>query len=273
MKITNLIEDTQGADGYAYEHGLSFYIETAHHRILLDTGASDAFLENARKKGIDPLAVDTVIISHGHYDHAGGLLAFAACNSRARIYLQKSAAGAFYNLKNRKEKYIGMDERIASLDRVMFLEGDAEIDGELTLFSGVHGKRLLPRGNAMLKKKCGDLFLQDDFGHEQYLVVSEGERRILLSGCAHNGILNILDAYRAHFGGEPTHVISGFHTVMPAYADEDVSLIRQTAEALLQMNTLFYTGHCTGEYPLQLFKSIMGEKLTVFHSGDDLICG
>ncbi len=270
MKIINLIEDTCGDSGCIFEHGLSFYIETENHCLLLDTGASDAFITNAALKGIDLSKVDTVIISHGHYDHAGGLLSFAELNPSAKIYIHEKAFSEYYNLKNPEPKYIGMDSRIVSLPNVVRVCGNIAIDGELSLFTSVRGRRLWPRGNSTLKVKCGESFLQDDFLHEMYLVVSEGSRRILLSGCAHNGILNILDEFRALYGGEPTEVISGFHTVKNEYTAEDDGIISEIAHELSCMNTNFYSGHCTGEHSLKIMKSIMRGKLTVIHSGDDI---
>lgn len=269
MKIINLIEDTKGVEDCVYEHGLSFYIETKKHKLLLDTGATDAFLENAEKLGIDLKQVDTVVISHGHYDHTGGLLAFAKLNPKAKIYIQKTAQGAFYNYRNREEKYIGMDEKIKDLPQVVFLEDDFTIDEELVIFTNVTGRKLWPKGNEILKKKCGDEFVQDDFCHEQYLVIKEGNKRVLLSGCAHNGILNILDKYEELFGGWPTHVISGFHMMKKNdYTEEDTKMIEETGRILSGMDTFFYSGHCTGEYPLQVLRGIMKEKLTQIHSGE-----
>ncbi len=271
MKIINLIEDTAGERGCLYEHGLSFYIETAHHRLLLDTGASGAFIENAAEKGIDLTAVDTVVLSHGHYDHTGGLLAFAELNPNAVIYVHKNAVGEFYNCRHTPPKYIGMDARIADLPQVVWVDGDLKLDNELSLFTGVRGRRLWPRGNEVLKKRVGDEYVQDEFDHEQYLVVTEGERRVLLSGCAHNGILNILDACLERYGGAPTHIVSGFHTVMPEYTAADDELVAQIAAELLKHDTVYYTGHCTGEHPMQILKSIMGEKLVTLHSGDEIL--
>ncbi len=268
MNITTLIEDTPGARGGLYEHGLCFYIETAHHKVLLDTGASDAAMRNAEAWGIDLGAVDTVVISHGHYDHAGGVLPFTAINPHATIYIHQNAVGEFCNLKNGGEKYIGMDPAIASLRQVIFLDGDLCIDDELTIFSGVDGRRLWPRGNATLQRRIGGAFVQDEFDHEQYLVITEGAHRVLLSGCAHNGILNILDTYRARFGGAPTHVISGFHTVLPDYTAEDDALIASIARELSATDTTYYTGHCTGEHAMDILRRISGEQVVEIHSGD-----
>lgn len=272
MKIINLIEDTKGAEGCIYEHGLSFYIETKKHKLLLDTGASDAFIQNANTLGIDLTKVDTVVISHGHYDHTGGILAFAQINPHAKIYIQKTATGAFYNYRNQEEKYIGMDEKVSRLEQVNFLDGDLKIDEELSIFTNVTGRKLWPKGNEILKKKCGCEFLQDDFCHEQYLVIEEDGKKVLLSGCAHNGILNILDRYKELFGDNPTHVISGFHMMKKKdYTAEDTEIIKETADILSKMDTLFYSGHCTGEYPLQVLQGIMKENLTAIHSGETVL--
>ena len=163
MRIVNLIENTEGKTGCVCEHGLSFYVETKKHKLLVDTGASEAFLENAKKLDIDLAKVDTVIISHGHYDHTGGLVPFKKINSKAKIYIQKKAVGAFYNALHTPEKYIGMDKRIQSLEQVVFVDGDMQIDEELYLFSNVTGRKYWPSGNLHLKEKKAGVFIQDFF--------------------------------------------------------------------------------------------------------------
>ena len=91
MRIINLIENTEGANGCAFAHGLSFYIETASHKALVDLGPSEETLANASKLGIELSNVDTVILSHGHYDHSGGIMSFSKINDSAKIYMQKTA--------------------------------------------------------------------------------------------------------------------------------------------------------------------------------------
>ena len=269
MKILNLIENTEGAAGCAAEHGLSFYIETEDHRLLMDLGPSASVIGNAEKLGVDLKAVDTVILSHGHYDHSGGILPFTKLNPEAKIYLQGSAFGEYYSIRDNGPEYIGLDPAIRELPQVMTVNGEYRIDKELFLFSGIRGKKNWPVSNYNLRKKENGEFLQDDFIHEQCLVITEGERRILLSGCAHNGILNILDRFEEVCGGAPDIVISGFHMMKKSgYTDEERQVIRDTARKLKKYPTVFYTCHCTGIKAFDMMKKIMGEKLQYVHCGE-----
>ena len=139
MRIINLIENTEGRSGCAYAHGLSFYVETEKHKLLLDLGPSGETLKNAQALGIDLAKVDTVILSHGHYDHSGGIMPFAGINDQAVIYMQQSATGDYYADNGRsapeRYEYIGIDKKIAELPQVRFLQGDHRIDDELELFT------------------------------------------------------------------------------------------------------------------------------------------
>ena len=271
MKILNLIENTEGAEGCAAEHGLSFYIETEKHRLLMDLGPSASVIGNAEKLGVDLRKVDTVILSHGHDDHGGGILPFTELNPDAKIYLQESAFGEYYSIRGQEPapEYIGLDPAIRDLPQVVILNGECRIDDELFLFSGIRGKKNWPVSNYNLRKKENGELKQDDFIHEQCLVITEGERRILLSGCAHNGILNILDRFEELCGGAPDIVISGFHMMKKSvYTDEERLVIRDTARKLKKYPTVFYTCHCTGTKAFDMMKKIMGEKLQYVHCGE-----
>lgn len=272
MRIVNLMEDTCGVEGLHHEHGLSFYIETKKHKILLDTGLTGAFIENAEKLDVDLTQVDMVVLSHGHYDHAGGILAFAKINPNAKIYMQKTAGGDYYNLRDDSEKYIGIDKAILELPQVVFLNGDYRIDEETYVFTDILGRKYWPESNMLLKEKVDERFIQDVFAHEQCLVVVENYEYVLLSGCAHNGILNILEAYQERFEGMPDKVISGFHMAKRGdYTAEEVATIEDTARELKKLHTKFYTGHCTGEAAFDLMKNIMKNQLIYVHSGDEIL--
>ncbi len=273
MKIINLIENTAGPSACETEHGLCFYIETDKHKLLMDTGASDLFLSNAEKLGIDLKKVDTVVLSHGHYDHGGGIAFLTSLNPDVKIFMQKTAGGDYYSIHQEEEepRYIGLSPEVKKLDQVIGLEGNYTIDDELSIFSNIPCGKPVPSSNHALKVKKDNTYAQDDFCHEQCLVIREKDKSVLLSGCAHHGILNILAEYRRLYGSDPEYVISGFHLMQKeGYSDEDIREILDTASELKTYKTRFYTGHCTGTKPYEVMKKILGDQLIYVHCGDEI---
>lgn len=289
MKIVCLVENTIGNETCKSEHGLSLYIEMEDKVLLADTGASDLFLENAVKLGVDLTKVKTLFLSHGHYDHGGGISAFHKINPDAEIVMQKTALGDYWHISENVEKYIGLDARIKEFDNLVLLDGDYSYIGtendlkkekqelklgeNIRLFTlkekGEEATKYLPKGNFVLKERKGNQYIQDSFVHEQYLVLEEKGKSVLISGCAHNGILNILEEYHKRYDNYPDVVISGFHMrKKEGYTEEDYRLIKETARRLKEIGTLCYTGHCTGEEPYKLMKEIMGEQLQYLHCGN-----
>ena len=276
MRIINLIENTEGENGCAFAHGLSFYIETASHKALVDLGPSEETLANASKLGIELSNVDIVILSHGHYDHSGGIMPFSKINSTAKIYMQKTAAEDYYaddGIVPNAERYrfIGIDKEIAELPGAVFLNGDCKIDDEFELFIVKEKKHAIPFTNKRLLKKVGDGFVGDTFDHEQYLVIRSEGKTILVSGCAHIGILNIIDAYYDKYNSYPDMAVSGFHLMKRTpYHNTQIKEIEEIARELKQYPTQFITCHCTGLEAYDIMKDIMGDKLSYVHSGDEI---
>ena len=275
MKIFNLIENTEGKAGCSAAHGLSFYIETGLHKLLMDLGPSDETLLNAAKLGIDLSAVDSVILSHGHYDHAGGIVSFAKMNPAAVIYMQVSAGNDYFSLdetdSGTQYRYIGIPKEICRLPELKPVCGDFRIDEELELFTIAQRICPVPFSNRRLLQKTGTGYSRDDFSHEQCLLIREGASRILFSGCAHNGILNILAEYSRKYSGQPDAVISGFHLMKKTeYTQEEVEEIIRIAQELKKYRTTFYTCHCTSLPAFDIMKQVMGEQLRYVHSGDEI---
>lgn len=276
MRIINLIENTEGSTGCVCAHGLSFYVETSKHKLLVDLGPSEETLRNAEKLGVDLTQVDTVILSHGHYDHSGGLMAFSKINPDATIYMQESAGDDYYaddgnGADKERYRYIGIDKDILNLPQVKTLKGDYRIDDELELFTVKERTHKLPFTNNRLLIKENGKYIQDDFRHEHYLVISDDDMRVLISGCAHNGIHSILDAYKDKYGSVPDAVISGFHLMKKVnYTDEELGEVVDIGKELKKYPTMFYTCHCTGEAAYKMMKLSMGERLQYVHSGDEV---
>lgn len=262
MKIVNLMENTQGEPGCIFQHGLSFYVETKKHKILVDAGPNGDILENAKALKIDLKKVDTMVLSHGHYDHGGGILPFSELNPKAKVYLQKLALKDYcaYDGAKLGYRYIGIDPRIAWLPNVVQAEGDLEIDEELSLFVMDQNQYPVPSTNKKILERIHQSYVRDDFRHEQALLIRSGKKSVVLSGCAHNGILNVMDAAVKKFGMEPDVVISGFHLMKNAdYTEEELQEIDDIARELRKYKkTTFYTCHCTGLPAFERMQKILG---------------
>lgn len=259
MKVWVLMENSTCRDDLVCEHGLSLYIEAAGQRILFDAGQSAAFADNAEKMGIDLSQVDLCVLSHGHYDHGGGLQRFLDINDHAPIYVSRHAFGDFYSSP---EKYIGLNWELLNSDRIIFAGDNRTLSDTVSIHACPGFPQPCPSYSQGLTVLRGSEHMPDDFRHEQYLLIREGERRILLSGCSHRGVMNIKTWFA------PDVFLGGFHFMKldPEDAHDRVKL-RAAANALLQKDTVYYTGHCTGEKQYAVLKELMGERLHALATG------
>ena len=172
MKVTSLVENTSQT-GLPVEHGLSLHIRLDDGRqILFDMGQRRLFADNAEKLDINLADVDMAVVSHGHYDHGGGLRTFLELNDKAKVYISQYAFEPHYSLHDDGMKYIGIDRELERNDRLIFCADEARIANDIVLFSGVDGDSLKPTGNRLLFGPDKDT--NDNFRHEQSLVIREG---------------------------------------------------------------------------------------------------
>ena len=275
MKIINLVENEPGDSGCEAAHGLSFYVETENHKLLFDSSPSEVVIRNAQKLGINLTAVDTVILSHGHYDHSGGIMPFVELNSRAKIYMQQNAGGEYYAFDGEDKgfRYIGIDKKILSLPQVQLLKGDTKIDDELQVFTVDQRAYPLPSTNKRLRELCNGQYIQDEFHHEQNLLLTADGKKILFCGCAHNGILNVMETLERKLGPTslPDLVIGGFHLMKRTeFSEADTAEVTEIANRLKSYKAHFATCHCTGLPVFNQMKEIMGEQLSYVYSGDEI---
>lgn len=250
MKVITLLENRTISKEYKCKHGLSLYIETSNHKVLFDTGTDDSFIYNACRLGVSLEDIDIVVISHGHYDHGGGLEAFLKCNSKAKIYIGKGAFDRHLIKLFGIIKYsIGLKKELISNSRFIFVDEVMKIDDELILFSNVKGDKLIPKGNDKLLKECSDgLVKKDDFQHEVNLLVNQNNKYSMFCGCAHKGIVNIIERAKGIVNRDLTTVIGGFH-LMGMKTNNSISktFLGDLSSILISNNVdKYYTCHCTG---------------------------
>lgn len=268
MKIKVLMENTAADEKFFCGHGLSVYIETVDHKILMDAGPDRRFAFNAYKMGVDLAGVDTVVLSHGHYDHSGGLIQFLGLNDSAVIYAASGYERPHYNENG---GYIGVDPAIIGNPRIKVLDGDLKIDDSvlITRFGGgnlaepintcgMTEGEVEPSGKVATYPEC--------FEHEHYLLVNDGGKKVLFTGCSHKGIVNITEWAKEL---EPDAIFGGFHLM--GVKEEDYEILDRIAGELLLSGIDYYTGHCTGQAQYDHMKKIMKDRLHYAAAGCEIV--
>ena len=258
MRLVVLAENTTCRESLSCEHGLSLYVETGEHKILFDAGQTDLFAENAEKLKIDLKKVDFAILSHGHFDHSGGMLTFLQQNENAPLYIHKQA---FLPHVNAKGADIGVAPQLGENPRLILTEDVYEIAPGITLYSCNDHARPYPTETYGLCELKNGIPVPDDFCHEQYLLIEENGKKILISGCSHKGILNIMAWFR------PDVLIGGFHFMLLDPEGEGRETLENAARELLSYDTVYYTGHCTGQAQFDFLKERMVERLQELSTG------
>ena len=251
MKITALVENNSHCELKA-KHGLSLYIETGNHKILFDLGPDDTLFQNAAKRNVDLKAVDTVIISHGHLDHGGALGKFLEVNKTAQVYVQKSAFLKHYTKVFGLRFPCGIKDQFEGHPQVHLLEGNYKIDDTLELFIVKDMSQCYSTMNDALYTGKE----HDQFEHEHHLIIHEPKGNVLIMGCGHGGVVNIMHAAE---DWHPVLCIGGYHLMNPnSKKSVPESLLDGIVKALsAYSDTTFYTCHCTGEVPYRYLSERM----------------
>lgn len=235
---------------------------------MFDLGPNALFLENARKMGVDISEIDTVVISHGHKDHAGALKLFLENNKTAKVYIRENAFDKHFTKVLGIQFCVGIDSSLKSNPQIVLTDKRTLIDDELMLFSDVDTKELYSKSNNALYTEIKGKICLDDFSHEQNLIITEGENKVLFAGCSHSGIVNIKNKAESIVDSELTHVIAGFHLYNPVTKKaESVDLVQAVADKLNNSHSRYYTCHCTGQKAFGVLKEKMADKISYLSTG------
>ncbi len=268
MKIKTLVENNSCSENLISEHGLSLYVETENHKILFDTGKTDLFIQNAEKLNIDLKEVDTVVISHGHYDHLGGLIHFLNTNQKAKVHLKKEIFDyQYFSVRQDDKKQIGYPPDLIEYEnRFEFLTNACTVSDNLIFIANIDKNYPLPKGNKILFKQKNNRLIHDNFQHELIFAIKTKNGLIVFCGCAHNGILNTVSTVQRFLPNETINsVIGGFHLIdqNQFFETETESELLFIAEELKRLTpeTTYYTGHCTGNNAFKTLASVLNNKL------------
>lgn len=267
MKITTLLENSKKDDKFHCNHGLSIYIEANGKKILLDTGQDDSFIYNARLLGVDISDVDFVVISHFHYDHAGGLKAFLAHNKKAEVYISREAFDDYFVSVGGKMEYFGLDKAQYDMDRFIFVDKEYRISDKIIIISKLNYNFNNPL-NEKFYKKVGTEYIKDDFFHEAALIINEGENSVLLSGCFHSGVVNSIKR-ALQDGIKITHAVGGFHLAGSGSNQITPEYFKELTDFLFTGKIKSYTGHCTGPHYLSELKKMLPDYILPIYTGSE----
>jgi len=271
MLIKTLAENTSISKDFSSEHGFSLYIETKKHKILFDVGTSELFLQNAKKFNVNIADVDFLIISHGHYDHGGELKTFLKENTKAEVFLCRLDFGQHYAIRpNDKLDFIGLDEDLKQNKQIILTSDRFFINNRIQVFSNIVQREPRPKSNSGLPKEHNEQTIDDTFTHEQNLVIEEDGKNLLITGCAHNGIINILEHFHSIKGRMPNYVIGGFHLSSRSGGNEDSEMVDRIGKYLMGTKAKFYTCHCTGIESYKRLKAIMGDSIDYLSAGSEI---
>ncbi len=260
MQLT-ILSEAKAMDGFSSEHGLSFLLEEDGKKILFDTGASDVFTENAQKLGIDLKEVDSIVLSHGHWDHGNGLqhisgkplMCHPLCFQKRYRKLGEENIGLALERDKLEERFeVKTSREPVQLSEHLWFLGEIPRKND---FEAKSTKYVLEDGS--------EDFIMDDSG----LVVITDKGLVVISGCAHAGICNMIEHARRVTGvAQVAAVIGGFH--LKAVNKQT----RKTIEYLEELGVKqVIPSHCTFDPALDLFHRAFGTT-NVLTGGKFVFC-
>ena len=271
--ITTLVEDTASAAGLLGEHGLSFWISYGNQRLLFDTGQTDLLVENAKFLGVNLAKTEAIVLSHGHYDHTGGLPAVLDIAPRAIVYIHPEALESKFSRKGSETKAIGLSDPIREIIRIQAENGKVVWTEEPTeVMPGLFATGQIPRNTDF--EDVGRPFFVDEncekadiLPDDQAMFFDTSIGLIVLLGCAHAGVVNTLD-YIVKLTGKRRifSVIGGLHLL---------SSSQERIERTISVFRIYDVqkigpAHCTGANATQQIRNAFPGRCFICSAGSQI---
>jgi len=272
MKITVLIENSVGVlipKGLCGEHGLSFWIEYNNHKILFDTGQTGKVVENALRLGIDLKEADAIVLSHGHYDHTGGLKAVLEFIGKPiEIYAHPDIFELHY-VSSPVTRYIGIPFRKEELESLganfKWIRKPTEIFPNIWVSGEVPRRTTFEKIDERMCLLTKEGKIPDPILDDMSLFIKTEKGLVIILGCAHSGVVNIVEYAKEVTCEEKICAIIGGTHLEPATESQ----LDETITYLENLNPrLLATNHCTGLKIASRLKEIFGSRFRFGTTGE-----
>jgi len=276
-RITIICDNTVSIKGGVGEHGFAAFLETERGNFLFDTGSGEGLISNLMKFDKDPLSIQKIILSHGHHDHTGGLASILELSGGVEVLAHPDLFSIRYHIcqKDGKEvsRFVGLKFQRAYLESLgggfILDKNFREVTREMFLTGEVPRKTSFEKGDPKHFAMSGEGLIPDPFWDDQSLVIESQKGLVLLLGCAHAGMINILEHIIEKTGAERVHaIIGGTHLnfASPQQVEETVAALKKFKVGHIGVS------HCTGlkatlrlyaEFGERFFFGQVGEALEV----------
>ncbi len=274
VRLTTICDNKTPGRGLLGEHGLSIFLEAGERRFLFDTGTGQTLLHNAGVLGIDLSKLDAILLSHGHYDHTGGLLPLSEKVAPAPVYAHPDIFIPKYHALGipvqENAKYIGPPwsrEHLEGLGVQFHLQREpVDFGGGVMLTGEISRLPAWTHSEPGLQQKTSKGFRVDPFSDDQSLVVESSKGIVVVLGCAHAGLVNILQHVVTLTGKKHIYALLGGTHLLNASMEQLASIFEALEEFDLQVVA---PCHCTGLRATFAFQQAFGDKF-VFHQAGNI---
>ena len=264
MKIRCLIENKE-TPFLLFEHGLSLLIELNNKKILFDTGKTNSFLSNAKKLNNDMHNIDYLVLSHAHYDHTGGVIDFIKeYNYKNNIYLGTEFKANKYSLEDNNYIYKGIPFKMDELINIKYVDNMLNIDNDITLFNNFIENNNFEHISSKFYILDKD-YKKDYFKDEVVLTIDTPLGLVLIVGCSHAGICNIVSEVKKRLNKPIRGIIGGFHLSK----ENDEYALKIINELKKHELEFIIPIHCSGHE--SLFRKEFKNKCIILESGDSYL--